>query len=61
MAVHTGESEERDNDYFGSALSRVARLRAIGSGGQVLLSRLAAELVRDTLPEQADLLPLGEH
>lgn len=26
MAIHTGEAEEREGDYFGPALNRVARL-----------------------------------
>src|SRR5581483_411596 len=38
MALHTGNAEERDGDYFGQPLNRVARLLAIGHGGQVLLS-----------------------
>ena len=37
-AVHTGTADERDGDYFGPALNRVARLLAIGHGGQVLVS-----------------------
>ena len=44
MAVHTGEAEERDGDYFGTAVNRVARLMAIGHGGQVLLSQATAGL-----------------
>ena len=29
IAVHTGEAHERDGDYFGPALNRAARLRAL--------------------------------
>ncbi|MBM3458249.1 MAG: adenylate/guanylate cyclase domain-containing protein, partial [Armatimonadetes bacterium] len=61
MALHTGVVEERDGDYFGPPLNRVARLLAIGHGGQVLLSLATAELVRDHLPAGATLLGLGEH
>src|SRR5580704_12648054 len=32
-AVHTGTADERNGDYFGPALNRVARLLAIGNGG----------------------------
>ena len=33
-AVHTGEAVERDGDYFGPAVNRVARLRRVaGAGG----------------------------
>ncbi len=60
MALHTGEAEERDRDYFGPALSRVARLESIGYGGQTLVSLVTAELVRDTLPERVELKALGD-
>ncbi len=33
MALHTGEAEERNGDYFGGTLNRAARLMAIGHGG----------------------------
>jgi predicted ATPase/DNA-binding SARP family transcriptional activator len=61
MALHSGIAQERDGDYFGPALNRIARLLEAGHGGQVLLSRATQELVRDSLPEGADLLDLGEH
>ncbi len=38
MGLHTGACEERDNDYFGPAVNRVARLESVAHGGQVLLS-----------------------
>ncbi len=61
MALHTGTAEERDNDYFGPTLNRVARLLSIGHGGQILLSQAAAQLVRDTLPDGVSLRDLGTH
>ncbi len=61
MALHTGAAEARGGDYFGPALNRVARLLALGHGGQVLLSTATAELVRDRLPGGASLLSLGEY
>jgi predicted ATPase/class 3 adenylate cyclase/Tfp pilus assembly protein PilF len=61
MAVHAGEAEERDNDYFGPAVNRVARLLSAGHGGQILLSHSATELVRDTLLTVAQLRDMGEH
>lgn len=61
MAVHVGAAEERDDDYFGPAVNRVARLLSAGHGGQVLLSLPAAELVRDSLPPNVALRDLGEH
>jgi predicted ATPase/class 3 adenylate cyclase/Tfp pilus assembly protein PilF len=60
MALHTGEAEERDGDYFGPPLNRVARLLSSGHGGQILLSLAAQELVRDQLPEETALRDLGE-
>jgi class 3 adenylate cyclase len=46
MALHTGVAEEHDSDYFGLALSRVARILAVGHGGQILLSHATQELAR---------------
>ena len=61
MALHTGVTEERGDDYVGPALNRVARLLNAGYGGQVLLTQATCELVRDDLPPGASLLDLGEY
>jgi predicted ATPase/class 3 adenylate cyclase len=61
MAVHTGSAESRDADYFGRPLNRVARLLAIGHGGQVLLSEVTQSLCRDSLPPNSTVAALGEH
>jgi predicted ATPase/class 3 adenylate cyclase len=61
VAVHTGDAEVREGDYYGAAVNRCARLRAIASGGQTLLSLATQELVRDHLPAGATLRDLGEH
>src|SRR5262245_47679269 len=64
MALHTGEADLRDGDYYGSAVNRCARLRARARGGQTLLSQAAYDLVRDALPaglSLRDLRDLGEH
>src|SRR5215203_3631130 len=58
--LNTGTAEERDGDYFGPSLNRVARLLSAGHGGQVLLSLATHELVRDELPEETGLRDLGE-
>ena len=60
MALHTGVAEERDGDYFGPPLNRVARLMAAGHGGQVLLSLATEELVRDHLPPDVDTARSGQ-
>lgn len=61
MAIHTGAVESRDNDYFGQAVNRVARLVSVGYGGQILLSQSTCELTRDVLPMGANVRSLGEH
>jgi predicted ATPase/class 3 adenylate cyclase len=62
IALHTAEAQLRDEgNYFGIALSRCARLRAIAHGGQTLLSRAVHDLVADHLPEGAALVDLGTH
>jgi predicted ATPase/class 3 adenylate cyclase len=61
MALHTGAAEERDGDYLGPPLNRVARLLSASHGGQVLLSLATRELVRDRLPPDVELIDLGEH
>src|SRR5918999_2099459 len=52
---------ERNGDYFGPPLNRVARLLSAAHGGQTLLSLPAQELVRDQLPVDAQLRDLGDH
>jgi predicted ATPase/class 3 adenylate cyclase len=61
MGLHTGQAEERDDDYFGPVVNRTARLEAIAHGGQVLLSEVTASLVRDSLPAGTWLTDLGQH
>ncbi len=61
MALHTGTAEERDGDYFGPAVNRVARLLAIGYGSQILVSGTTADLLQAELPREITLRDLGEH
>jgi Adenylate and Guanylate cyclase catalytic domain len=61
MALHTGQAELRDGDYFGPALSRVARLLLAGHGGQILLSKATAERIQPSLPDGTRLRRLGMH
>ncbi|OHD67329.1 MAG: hypothetical protein A2177_11505 [Spirochaetes bacterium RBG_13_68_11] len=59
MAIHAGEVEEREGDYFGPVVNRVARLASAGHGGQILVSSAVAELVRGLLPDSVTLVDLG--
>jgi predicted ATPase/class 3 adenylate cyclase/DNA-binding SARP family transcriptional activator len=61
IALHAGVAEEREADYFGPALNRVARILKAGHGGQVLLSLATEQLAGDHLPDGASLRDLGEH
>jgi len=61
MALHAGSAQERDGDYFGPALNRVARLLAVGHGGQLLVSGTAADLLHDAMPSESALRDLGLH
>jgi predicted ATPase/class 3 adenylate cyclase len=61
MGLHTGYADERDNDYFGPTVNRVARLMSIGHGGQVLLSGVTRDLAHSDLPAGAELIDLGSH
>src|SRR5207245_6212194 len=60
MALHTGEADLREGDYYGPAVNRCGRLRGIAHGGQALLSDVTADLMRDAMPEGTSLRDLGE-
>jgi predicted ATPase/class 3 adenylate cyclase len=61
MALHSGTTDERESDYFGPTVNRVARLLATAHGGQVVVSGSTAPLVRGVMPERTELRDLGEH
>ena len=66
MGIHTGVAQVQDPSkeerYTGYAtLALTQRIMSAGHGGQILLSQTAYELTRDQLPENTQLLDLGEH
>jgi adenylate cyclase len=60
MAIHTGEPEERDGDYFGPTLNRAARILSTAVGSEVLVSNSVAALAGTALPLGAELIDVGE-
>src|SRR4029453_11908993 len=62
MGIHVGPAVAADNDYSTThTLNRVARIMAAGHGGQILLSREVADLVRRDLPTDVTLREMGTH
>ncbi len=65
MGIHTGAAQlqidSNENPYSGYAtIALTQRVMSAGHGGQVLISGATRELVRDVLPENAELLDIGE-
>ena len=61
MALHSGPAESRDDDFFGPALNRTARLLGAGHGGQILLTGATADALGAALPADLTLRDLGSH
>jgi predicted ATPase/class 3 adenylate cyclase len=59
LGVHTGDAEPRDGDWYGPAVNRAARLRALADGRQTLVSGVTAGLVADQMPSGVRLLYRG--
>ena len=57
MGMHTGVTEERDENYFGAAVNRAARVMAAAHGGQTLASLATVS----TLGDLAGITDLGRH
>ena len=65
MGIHTGAARPINDSlqtaYSGyTTLALTQRIMSAGHGGQILLSGATRELVRDVLPENTELLDVGE-
>lgn len=65
MGIHTGTAQlvekSKEVDYSGYAtLALVQRVMSAGHGGQVLLSQTAHDLLGGSLPEDVQLIDMGE-
>jgi len=61
IALHSGEADLRDSDYYGPTVNRCARLRSVGHGGQTLVTQATYSLVYESLPEELSFRYLGKH
>jgi predicted ATPase/class 3 adenylate cyclase len=59
MAIHAGETDERNGDYFGPPVNRVARLLGAGHGGQILVSGAVSDLIAPHLGDGVEAHHLG--
>jgi len=57
--LHLGADQRRDNDFFGPAVNRAARIMGAAHGGQILVSQAVAERVASSLPQGTTLRELG--
>ncbi|MEO8676199.1 MAG: adenylate/guanylate cyclase domain-containing protein [Casimicrobiaceae bacterium] len=57
--MHAGTVERRDNDFFGSAVNRAARIMSAAHGGQILLSQAVVAAIHERLPEGVTFRDLG--
>jgi predicted ATPase len=60
-ALHTGAAEERDGDYFGPPVNRVARLLGVAHGGQIVLTGATYELAASVTGPDVTFRDLGRH
>lgn len=62
IGIHTGEAQLNDEKQYSGygTIALTQRIMTAGHGRQVLLSSATRELVRDSLPVDAELLDLGE-
>ena len=63
MGIHTGAAQvDSAQGYEGySTLALSQRIMSAGHGGQILLSQISADLIRDKLPTDVQLVDRQEH
>ena len=61
IGLHTGESHERDGNYFGPSVNRAARVMDAANGRQIMVSLATREVVGGELSGSTTLLDLGVH
>jgi predicted ATPase/class 3 adenylate cyclase len=59
MGLHTGEAEERDENYFGAPVNRAARLTAAAHGRQIVMSDATTAVLGQV--SGIGLIDLGSH
>ena len=59
IGIHTGTAERTANGYVGLEVHRAARIGAAANGGQILVSRSAANLIGTGSPDGWQLAGLG--
>jgi predicted ATPase/class 3 adenylate cyclase len=59
LALHAGHVEKRENDYFGIAINRTARILSSSWGEQIIVTPEAIN--HSELPKESTLLDLGKH
>ncbi|TAK11683.1 MAG: adenylate/guanylate cyclase domain-containing protein [Anaerolineae bacterium] len=60
MGLHFGTAVPRDGDFYGTEVNRAARLMALASGGQVLLSEECVAVLNPP-PASCQFLDLGKY
>lgn len=61
MGIHSGRPTLTSSGYVGLAVHAVARVCAVGHGGQIVLTGAVLKAMGNRLPEGVDVLTLGEH